>query len=84
MEVAMPQKMLIPEEDLFHKYPVLKIPTGKRNELLIIGREKAEAIIKHYPHILAFHEKHRGGADGREELSGNSAPGHPAESRESA
>lgn len=59
--------MKTPVEDVFHKYPVLKIPTGKRNELLIIGREKAEAIIKHFPYILAFHEKHLEGSHGSTE-----------------
>ncbi len=58
-EVAMPPKVLTPVEDVFHKYPVLKIPTGKRNELLIIGMEKAEAIIRHFSSIEAFHSKHK-------------------------
>lgn len=51
-------KITEPEEDLYYKYPVLKIPTGKRNELLIIGREKAEAILAHLSAIRAFVAKH--------------------------
>lgn len=55
----MPQKLLVPEEDVHHIYPVLKIPTGRRTELLIIGLEKAEAVIKFFPYIQAFVQKHR-------------------------
>lgn len=47
-----------PEEDLYYKYPVLKIPTGRRRELLIIGLEKAEAILANLTFIRSFVEKH--------------------------
>ena len=49
-----------PEEDLCYKYPVLKIPTGRRRELLIIGIPKAEAILEHLPAIRSFVAKHAG------------------------
>jgi len=55
-------RIVEPQEDMFHKYPVLKIPTGKRNELLIIGREKAVAILAHLPAIRSFVERHAGKA----------------------
>jgi len=55
----MAHRQTYPTEDLYHKYPVLKIPTGRRTELLIIGLEKAEAVLKHFSTIEAFVQKHR-------------------------
>jgi hypothetical protein len=52
-------KLELPEEDLYHKYHVLKIPTEKQGELLIVGMNKARAIIKHYDAIREFVDKHR-------------------------
>lgn len=51
-------KLTQPEEDLYYKYPVLKIPTGRRRELLIIGLEKAEAILANLTAIRSFVDKH--------------------------
>lgn len=51
-------KLTQPEEDLYYKYPVLKIPTGRRRELLIIGLEKAAAILENLPAIRSFVDKH--------------------------
>jgi len=53
------EKFLRPMEDQFHKYPVLRIPTGKKNDQLIIGMEKARAIITYYEEIKKFVDKHR-------------------------
>ncbi len=58
-EMAMEKQLYQPVEDQFHKYPVLRIPTGKKNDQLIIGLEKARAIITWYREILKFVEKHR-------------------------
>lgn len=52
-------KLERPTEDKFHKYNVLKIPTEKQGELLIVGMNKARAIIKHYDTIREFVDKHR-------------------------
>jgi len=51
-------KLTAPEEDLFYKYPVLRIPTGRRNDQLIIGLEKARAIMMHLNAIREFVNKH--------------------------
>jgi hypothetical protein len=51
-------KLTAPAEDMFYKYPVLKIPTGRRNEQLIIGVEKAQAIMTNLPAIREFVNKH--------------------------
>ena len=47
-----------PYEDMFHKYPVLRIPTGKRNEELIVGVNKAYAILKNINYIEQFVMRH--------------------------
>jgi len=62
MEEAMASqtKPTKPEEDIYYKYPVLKIPTGRRRELLIIGLEKAAAILENLPAIRSFVAKHAG------------------------
>lgn len=51
-------KLTAPAEDKFYKYPVLKIPTGRRNEQLIIGLEKAQAIMTNLGAIREFVNKH--------------------------
>lgn len=48
----------VPTEDTYHKYPVLKIPTDKHGEVLIIGTRKARAVINHFDAIKAFAERH--------------------------
>jgi hypothetical protein len=48
-----------PYEDLFHKYPVLRIPTGRCQEELIIGREKAIAVLKYIDDIREFVARHQ-------------------------
>jgi len=58
--MATQDKPTAPIEDKFYKYPVLKIPTGRRNEQLIIGIEKARAIMLHLDAIQAFVNKHTG------------------------
>jgi len=52
------RKLTVPEEAMFYKYPVLKIPTGRRNEQLIIGLEKAQAIMTNLGAIREFVNKH--------------------------
>jgi len=54
------ERITEPQEDLFHKYPVLKIPTGKPGELLIIGLTKARAVIKYFRAIEDFVNRHSG------------------------
>lgn len=52
------QRLRTPVEDQFHKYPVLRIPTEKRNDQLIIGLEKARAILVWLDDIKSFVERH--------------------------
>jgi hypothetical protein len=51
-----------PIEDMFYKYPVLKIPT-EAGEDLVVGLFKAQAILKHLEAIRGFVTKHRGRKD---------------------
>lgn len=51
-------KLMSPVEDRFHKYPVLRIPTEKRHDQLIIGLEKARAILRWLDDIKSFVERH--------------------------
>ena len=46
-----------PREEMYHKYPVLIIPTDQGTDL-VIGMAKARATIRYYRHIVAFVEKH--------------------------
>jgi len=46
-----------PAEDMFYKYPVLKIPT-EAGEDLVVGMFKAQAILKYIDAIREFVEKH--------------------------
>lgn len=47
-----------PQEDMFHKYPVLRIPTERQSEQLIIGLTKAKAIMMFVDDIRKFVNKH--------------------------
>ncbi|OPY13673.1 MAG: hypothetical protein A4E66_00675 [Syntrophus sp. PtaB.Bin001] len=46
-----------PIEDKFHKYPVLRIPTGNGNDQLIIGLDKARAVLIWHDYIRRFVER---------------------------
>lgn len=58
--MASQTKLTQPEEDQFYKYRVLRIPVARRSEQLIIGVEKAKAIVLWFDEIKAFVNKHDG------------------------
>jgi hypothetical protein len=57
-ELMKTSKITMPTEDTFHKYHVLRIPVNRRSEQLIIGVEKARAILTWIDEIREFLNKY--------------------------
>ena len=55
---ALRRKITAPVEEIYHVYPVLLIPSTKAGEAIVIGRRKAEAIVRNYEAIVAFLARH--------------------------
>lgn len=55
---ALHRRITEPVEDTWHIYPVLLIPTEKPGEALVIGRRKAQAIVRYIEEIKAFLDRH--------------------------